>query len=86
MVSLQWVRKFRYVYAALGPQEGTLQWRVEDSMKAEALGRFLDQVSNAHPDRQVLLVMDQACSHKARDLAVPHNISLELSAGMIYVI
>ena len=77
MVSLQWVRKFRYVYAALGPQEGPLQWRVEDSMKAEALGRFLDQVSNAHPDRQVLLVMDQARSHKARDLAVPHNILLE---------
>ena len=24
----------------------------------KALGRFLDQVSNAHPDRHVLLVMD----------------------------
>lgn len=45
--------------------------------KAEALGRFLDQVSSAHPDRHVLLVVDQARSHKARGLSVPHNISLE---------
>ena len=82
MVSLQWVREFRYVYAALGPQEGTLQWRIEDSMKTEALGRFLEQVSNAHPDRHVLLVMDQARSHKARDLAVPPNISLEVFASL----
>ena len=48
-----------------------------DSMKAEALGRFLEQGSNAHPDRHVLLVMDQARSDNAQDLAVPLNILLE---------
>lgn len=36
-----------------GPQEGILQWCIEDIMKSEALGRFLEQVSEAHPDRQV---------------------------------
>ncbi|WP_158423159.1 transposase [Leptospirillum ferriphilum] len=50
---------------------------IEDSMKAEDLGAFLKQVSNAHSDHPVLLVMDPARSHKARNMAVPANISLE---------
>ncbi len=40
MAKVGWTRAFRYVYAAMGAQEGSFHWRLEDSMKAETFSRF----------------------------------------------
>lgn len=70
------VREFRYFYAAIGPQGGTLHWRVSENMKTEDMSRFLNQVGLSHPDRHVIMVLDGASSHKAKALAIPDNLSL----------
>ena len=41
------------------------------------LGALLKQLLGVHPDRQMILVMYMARSHKAKDLVVPENVSLE---------
>ena len=76
VVELALVREFRYFYAAIGPQGGTLHWMVAESMKTEEMSRFLAQVGLAHPDRHVIMVLDGASSHKAKALLIPDNVSL----------
>lgn len=76
MVQLALVREFRYFYAAIGPQKGTLDWMVCDSMKTEEMSRFLKQVGKAHPRDHVVMVLDGASSHRALALEIPKNISL----------
>jgi len=76
VVELALVREFRYFYAAIGPQEGTLDWMVCDSMKTEEMSRFLIQVSKAHPDSHVVMILDGASSHRALALHIPKNVSL----------
>jgi hypothetical protein len=75
-VELALVREFRYFYAAMGPQDGTLDWMVCDSMKTEEMSRFLSQVGLAHPRHHVVMVLDGASSHRALALEIPENISL----------
>ena len=70
------VREFRTVYAALGPQEGTLDWMVAEAMNTDLIGVFLSQVGMAHPDREVVMVLDGASPHRAKGLAVPDSIQL----------
>lgn len=76
MVKVAFVREFRYVYAAIGPQAGTLHWMVAEAMNTETMGRFLRQVGQAHPDAYVLMALDGASSHRAKALAVPENVVL----------
>ena len=76
IVQLALVREFRYCYAAIGPQKGTLDWMVCDSMKTEEMSRFLKQVGKAHPRNHVVMVLDGASSHRALALEIPKNISL----------
>lgn len=60
------VREFRYVYAALGPQEGTFEWMVAEAMNTDLMGNFLRQVGEAHSDREVMMVLDGASPHRAK--------------------
>ena len=76
MVKLALVREFRYFYAAIGPQWGTLDWMVAETMKTEEMSRFLSQIGTAHSDRHVVMVLDGASSHKAKALEIPDNVSL----------
>lgn len=45
-------------------------------MNTEQRGKFLAQVSAAHPRDFILMVVDGASSHVAKDLVVPENIRL----------
>lgn len=76
MVLKALVREFRYVYAAIGPQEGTLDWMVAEAMNTDLMGTFLAQVGKAHPDREIVMVLDGASPHRAKGLTVPENIQL----------
>jgi len=75
-VGLALVREFRYFYAAIGPQMGTLHWKITDKMNTENMASFLSEVGKAHPDRHVVMVVDGASSHRAKALEIPDNISL----------
>lgn len=69
-------REFTYVYAAVSPLEGEMEYRICEAMNTENMGRFLTQVSDRYPDDYVMMVVDGASSHKAKALVIPSNISL----------
>jgi transposase len=69
-------REFTYVYGAVSPLEGEMEYCICDKMNTENMGVFLTQVSERYPDDYVLMVVDGASSHKAKALAIPSNISL----------
>lgn len=69
-------RQFRYVYGAVSPLEGDLDWRVADSMKTPNMSAFLAQISAAHPHDFILMVLDGASSHKSQELILPAHMRL----------
>ena len=49
-----------------------------DMMNTENMSRFLDQVSRAHQDDFVIMVLDGASSHRSKELKVPNNVEFIL--------
>jgi hypothetical protein len=74
-------REFQYVYVAVSPLEGELDWRIGPVMNTEQMGTFLAQVSAAHPEDFIVMVVDGASSHVVRALVVPENIRLHRLPG-----
>ena len=74
-------REFRYVYGAVSPLEGELDWMIGPAMNTEAMGRFLAQVSAAHLQDFIVMIVDGASSHVAKALVVPENIRLHRLPG-----
>ena len=60
-------REFQYVYGAVSPLEGELDWRICPIMNTEQMGTFLAQVSAAHPEDSHLLTR-RTDSEAARNL------------------
>ena len=71
-------REFTYVYGAVSPLEGEMEYRICEKMNTEEMGAFLGQVGACYPDDHILMVVDGASSHKAKALSIPDNISLIL--------
>ena len=69
-------REFTYVYGAVSPKEGELDRMLCPKMDTERMSHFLAQVSAAHPEEFMLMVIDGASSHVAKALVVPENIRL----------
>jgi hypothetical protein len=69
-------REYVYVYGAVSPLEGELDWMICREMNMQRMAEFLSQVSNAHPDDFIVMVVDGASSHVSKDLVVPENIRL----------
>ena len=72
----EWV----WVYAFVHPETGRTEWlmlpRVDKELMGIALERFARAVG-AGPRKRVVLVLDQAGWHKAKELRVPEGIHLE---------
>ena len=69
-------RQFRYVYGAVSPLEGEMDWQISSAMNTEQMGLFLKHVSAAHPKDFIVMIVDGASSHVAKALEVPENIRL----------
>lgn len=69
-------RQFVYVYGAVSPIEGELDWMICREMNTERMSSFLEMVSAAHPEEFIVMVVDGASSHKAKNLCRPENIRL----------
>ncbi len=69
-------RQFRYVYGAVSPVEGEVDWMMADSMNTANMATFLEQVRRAHPDDYILMVIDGASSHTTSTLAIPEHMKL----------
>lgn len=69
-------RQFTYVYGAVCPKEGEMDWKICDKMNSDRMSEFLAQVSAAHRRQLVIMILDGASSHISKDLVIPHNIRL----------
>ena len=74
-------RQFVYVYGAVSPLQGELDWKISAKMNTEQMNAFLSQVSQAHPDEFIVMVVDGASSHRSQELRVPENIRLHRLPG-----
>jgi len=74
-------RQFQYVYGAVSPVEGQLDWMICPVMNTEQMGKFLAQVSAAHAQDFMVMVVDGASSHVAKALVVPENVRLHRLPG-----
>jgi transposase len=69
-------REFLYVYGAVSPLQGQLDWMITREMNTANMSAFLAQVSAKHPRQFIVMVVDGASSHVCKDLVVPENIRL----------
>jgi hypothetical protein len=69
-------REFLYVYGAVSPMQGQLDWMIAGEMNTVRMTEFLAQVSAAHRREFIIMVVDGASSHVAKDLVVPKNMRL----------
>jgi transposase len=76
VVNLALVREFRYEYAAVSPWDGCLDFMTAEKMNTDHMSRFLLQVSDAHGEEFIVMVVDGASSHRCKELKVPDNIAL----------
>ncbi len=76
MVGLALVREFVYVYAAVSPQDGCLDYWTIPKMNTKNMNQFLSQVRNVHPDEFIVMILDGASSHKGKELIIPDNVVL----------
>ena len=76
MVCNGYEREFVYVYGAVSPLQGELDWMITRQMNTANMTAFLAQVSATHRREFIVMVVDGASSHVAKDLVVPENIRL----------
>lgn len=73
----QWRRAgIVYVYGAVSPLEGDLDWMICRQMNTVQMGAFLSQASAAHHDEFIVMAVDGASSHASKELVVPENVRL----------
>lgn len=76
-VPSQFVREYTYAFAAVSPLDGVLDSLILPHVNAEAMSLFLAEVASRHPDEHILMFMDRAGWHRAKDLIVPRNMRLD---------
>ena len=77
-VGCQLVREYIYAYAAISPHDGVMDSLVIPEVNAQLMSLFLKEVSQRHSDEFVLMVMDGASWHSAKELLVPQNMRIIL--------
>lgn len=75
-VGAQIVREYSYCFATVSPQDGVLDSLILPMVSAEAMSIFLAEVAKRHAEEFILMVLDSAGWHRARELVVPENIKL----------
>ena len=76
VVSNGYEREFVYVYGAVSPVQGELDWMICPKMNTQRMSEYLAQVCAAHPGEFMVIVVDGASSHVSKELAIPENIRL----------
>lgn len=74
LVKRREIREYTYAYAAVSPHDGVMDSLILPWVNAETMSLYLDFVAGRHPDEYILMVMDCAGWHIAKDLSVPKNM------------
>jgi transposase len=70
------VREYFYVFAAVCPSAGKLTALLLPECNTAMMNLFLQEVSSVYHDQQVIMQLDGAGWHRAKDLNIPANIHL----------
>ena len=70
------IREYRYAYGAVEPMTGAGRFLVMPYCNTVCMNIFLEELSQAFPQDQILLCCDGAAWHKSKKLQVPENIEL----------
>jgi hypothetical protein len=70
------VQEFTYAYAAVSPLDGVLDSLILPSVGTAMMDLFLEEVSVRHPEEFIVMIMDGAGWHTARDLRLPGNMHI----------
>jgi transposase len=76
VVYCQIVREYTYAYASVCPFDGTLDSLILPWVFSAAMNIFLAGIAKRHINKHILMFLDQAGWHKAKDLVIPQNIRL----------
>jgi len=67
-----------YLYSSVSPHSGDSFTLFLPWVNTEMMNLYLEKLSAAYLDRELLLIMDRAGWHIAKALIIPHNIRIEL--------
>ncbi len=66
-----------YIYSAVSPQDEEAFSLFLPWVNTEMMNLYLDELAQAYPHDQILIIWDQAGWHRSHDLKLPHNIHCE---------
>jgi hypothetical protein len=69
------VREYKYIFGAVAPKTGCFVYMVAEDMKTDNMSLFLAQVSKAHRNNFIIMVVDGASTHKYKSLVIPKNVA-----------
>ncbi len=75
-VSVQVVREYVYVYAAVAPVQGHMVSLILPETSTAMMNLFLEHVSHTFPSHFIVMQVDQAGWHRSQELIIPANIRL----------
>lgn len=78
IVKAQHIREYIYAFAAICPHDGQMSSLITDQVNAATMSQFLEQVTHEYPDEEILMVMDGAGWHRAKQLKIPERMTLLL--------
>lgn len=76
MVCNGYEREFLYVYGAVSPLQGQMDWMITRQMNTINMSAFLAQVSARHRRDFIVMVVDGASSPVCKELVIPKSIRL----------
>jgi len=76
LIPRQIVREYIYVYAVVAPKEGKMTSLILPCADTSMMNLFLEHVSRTFSQYFLVIQVDQAGWHSAKDLVIPENIRL----------
>lgn len=78
----QVIRQSSYVYAAVAPEQGLMTSLILPSADTAMMNLFLAHVAEVFADYFIVMQVEQAGWHRAKDLQVEDEYALDLSTGL----
>lgn len=68
------VQEFTYTYAAVSHVDGVLDSLILPAVNTDMMNLFLEEVAIRHSEDFIVMLMDKAGWHTAKDLHIPENM------------
>jgi transposase len=78
VVKAHHIREYIYAFAAICPHDGQMSSFIADQVNAQTMSQFLQQVAHEYPNDDILMVLDGASWHRAKELHIPQHMTLIL--------